>query len=433
MTIIPMHSLQRIAARFDLPDPVFISDFPDRGNIHRHTFLVESGRSGDIREFLLQCLNTDVFPDIETVLDNMISCIHCQQKALNDNVLGENPGWEPIRLIPTREGKAYLRIDEADLPPYWRMMAKIPNSSSYKNLGEIDSAEKRYTVAREAGKGLAMFERLTAGMRAERISVSLPGYRDTGLYYGQLESVLGNSRTPAEAAPFLPQDPFLRENTSRHFLVSLSPDRYKKRLKSRQVPRLIETALDNKHYCLKLQGKLKRGELKTTVVHGDTKLDNFLFDEHTGKVKALVDLDTVMPHTWLSDWGDMARSLVNTSGEFGDSSRGSGVDIEVFKALAYGFIRSAPQIPRDEISYMVDAARIMALELGVRFLTDYLRGDTYFGLPPDAPEDLNRTRAEVQFSVFHSLGGRADEVTLFIKNLYEEKGKEGDGGPDNPV
>jgi Ser/Thr protein kinase RdoA (MazF antagonist) len=154
-------------------------------------------------------------------------------------------------------------------------------------------------------------------------------------------------------------------------------------------------------------------------VHGDTKLDNFLFEEHTGKVTALVDLDTVMVHTWLSDWGDMARSLINIHGEERKIGDDVEIDIEVFKALARGFLESSLPLPRNEIELMVDAARIMALELGIRFLTDYLRGDTYFKLQEDSPEDWNKTRAVVQFSVFQKLEVGANKAKQYIKELQK--------------
>ena len=139
------------------------------------------------------------------------------------------------------------------------------------------------------------------------------------------------------------------------------------------------------------------------LVHGDTKLENFLFSDSTKKAVALVDLDTIMPHTRLTDWGDMVRSLTNIAGERETEPDKIRMDIEVFKALLRGFLSAAGTIPMQEIDLMADAPQIMALELGVRFLADYLRGDTYFRLMPEDPPDLNRTRAIVQFYLFEDM------------------------------
>jgi hypothetical protein len=110
-----------------------------------------------------------------------------------------------------------------------------------------------------------------------------------------------------------------------------------------------------------------------------------------------------MPHTWLADWGDMVRSLVNVAGEKVRSLAGVDVDMEIYAALARGFLSTARRITRTEVALMADAVEIISLELGVRFLADYLRGDTYFRLSPTDPPDLNKFRAMVQLSLFRRL------------------------------
>lgn len=408
---ISLEEARRIANRFDLPDSLRVYDFAGKGNINRNTFLAAARSPGRTREYLLQMLNTDVFPCPERVMDTWITCVRAQQHALQDGVLGRESGWELIRLVPTREGNPYLRIDDAaDRPQYWRVMTRIPRACSYKSLSEIDSHARRLEIAAQAGRGLAIFQRLTAEINPDDLHEPLPGYRNTALYYAQLESVLENARTVEEASGFLPPEPHLRRRTEKHFLVRLDPGKYRRRMAEKEVRRLVSLAMDNRAYGLRLHQGLQSGSLKKTVVHGDTKLENFLFNMRTGRVTALVDLDTVMAHTWLSDWGDMARSLTRVSGEALPEGRAAETSPDIYRALAHGFLESAPHIPKKETAFMADAARIMALELGVRFLTDYLRGDTYFRPGPDAPEDLNRIRATVQFSVFRDLGGMADEA-----------------------
>jgi Ser/Thr protein kinase RdoA (MazF antagonist) len=161
---------------------------------------------------------------------------------------------------------------------------------------------------------------------------------------------------------------------------------------------------------------MKSGSIKKVVVHGDTKLENFLFNPATGNVKALIDLDTIMPHTWLSDWGDMLRSLVNIAGEREKDPDKIDVDLEVFRAVTQGFFQSARNIPSPEIKLMAEAPQILALELGVRFLTDYLRGDSYFMLSPVDPPDLNKIRALVQFRLFETFQKNTD----WLKHCIEE-------------
>ncbi len=249
------------------------------------------------------------------------------------------------------------------------------------------------------------------------LAVSLPGYRDTQIYYNQLQSIVNENRTPDQAAAFLPLDPLTKQCTEQHFLVSLDSDEYRRRMADPQVRRLVAIALEQKAFALSLLNGLKSGKLGVSVIHGDTKLENFLFSSQTGKVKSLVDLDTIMPHTWLSDWGDMARSLANAAGEKEPDIQKIDVDLEVFRAMARGFLGSVRSVHREELRLMVEAPQIMSLELGVRFLADYIRGDSYFRLSPSDPKDLNKIRALVQFAIFEKFSSKADIANQYIAEM----------------
>jgi N-acetylhexosamine 1-kinase len=111
------------------------------------------------------------------------------------------------------------------------------------------------------------------------------------------------------------------------------------------------------------------------------------------------------------------RSLVNIAGEREQDLSKIRVDLGIFKAIARGFLGSARDLTLHEIQLMVDAAQIMALELGVRFLTDYLRGDTYFRLTAADPSELNKIRALVQFTVFEHLRQNASSMKVYIDEM----------------
>lgn len=392
-----------VACLFDLLEPIDVADFPEKGNINRQTYLVAAGTPQERQEYILQQLNPVVFTQPQRVMEAMILCLDAQRQAVSDGALREDEEWETIRLIPTKEGKAYLEVWNGGGLQCWRMMARIRHARSYKSLRDIADPALRLRIAEQAGRGLAVFGTLTAKMNPDKVRSPLPGYRDTNLYYGQLQSVLAGNRTAAEASAFLPGDQVLRQATQPHFLIHLSHEEFRNRLHDPQVRHCIQVALEQKEYALQLARGLASGALRKTIVHGDTKLENFLFDIHTGKVRALVDMDTILPHTWLSDWGDMMRSLVNPAGEKETDLNKIRIDLEVFQSAARGFLQSAHAIAPEEINLMADAVGIMALELGVRFLADYLRGDSYFMLGAGEPRDLNRTRALVQFRLFEEL------------------------------
>jgi len=410
-----LKAARHIAALFDLPGVLEVADFAGKGNINQQTYLVCAGPSGRRAEYLLQRLNPAVFTQPRSVMAAMIACLEAQQKALAEGRLREGEEWETIRLIPTRQGQAFLEIEDGTEVRCWRMMARIHPAQAYKSLREIADTGRRLRVALEAGKGLALFGALTSGMDPARLRSPLPGYRDTDLYYAQLHSILEGCRTEGDAAPFLPTDAGLRMSTGRHFLVQLGSGEYRRRRSDPQMRPLIALALEQKPFARTLARGLESGAIKKVIVHGDTKLDNFLFNPVTGNVRALVDLDTIMPHTWLSDWGDMTRSLVNIAGERETDPEKVEASLEIFGAMARGFLRSARPIAPREIGLMADAPQIMALELGVRFLTDYLRGDSYFQPGPADPSDLNKTRAMVQFRLFERLLEKADRLRRVIE------------------
>src|SRR5207249_511764 len=136
-----------------------------------------------------------------------------------------------------------------------------------------------------------------------------------------------------------------------------------RRLNETFLQPFIRLAKDNQAYALTLLTEMESGRIRTCAIHGDTKLENFLFCNRTQRAKALVDLDTIMPHTWLSDWGDMVRSLVNVAGEKETDLDKVQVDLKVYESLARGFLSTFGEIAAAELELMVDAVQIIALEL----------------------------------------------------------------------
>jgi len=411
----------RIAARFALPGPVEAYDFPERGNINRHTYAVESWEGGERRQYLLQQINQQVFTRPRALMAAMIACIEAQRANMGRGLLAPDEPWEPITLVPTRDQAPFLEVVDRRGSGCWRLMVRIAGASTYKSLAAV-APERRLLIAEQAGAGLAIFGTLSGGVDVSRLGAPLPGYRDTQLYYDQLLSVLAGHRTLEAAAPHLPADPEVRQATQQHFLVHVPPDEYRRRVDDPGVRPFLDLLRDSAATALLLVRGLASGEIRRTVIHGDTKLENFLFDARTGRVKALVDLDTIMAHTWLADFGDMVRSLCNVAGEREPDPDKIQVDMEVYRAVATGFLRSARNVTARELDLMVDSVEAIALELGMRFLTDYLRGDSYFRLGAADPPDLNRIRGLCQLILAQRLRARADEARELVARLRRELG-----------
>jgi len=413
----PLAQADRLASRFSLPSPLEAYDFPDKGNINQHTYLVYAGRTPVQGEYLLQRINQQVFTQPRSVMSAMVACIRAQRDCVAKGYLREGEEWETITLIPTREGEPYLEVTDRRGYSCWRLMVKIPESRTFKSLGEIADLNERLRIAEEAASGLALYGSFTSGMDTSGLASPLPGYRDTRLYYNQLLSVLAECRTIEQAEKYLPPDPVVRQSTEHHFLIHVPPEEFRRRTQDPALRPFIALAREQEPFAMTLLKEMEAGRIRRVAIHGDTKLDNFLFSTRTGHVKALVDLDTIMPHTWLADWGDMVRSLVNVAGEKEPDLSKVRVDMDIFRAVARGFLRSARGLLPREVELMVDAIQIIALELGIRFLADHLRGDSYFKLGPADLPDLNKTRAMVQLTLFERLREKADEARRCVELL----------------
>ena len=415
----PLAQASRLSSRFRLARPVEVHDFPEKGNINQHTYLVFAG-TPKAQEYLLQRINERVFTRPRSVMRAMIASIEAQRAAMAAARLTPGDEWDTITLLDTRGGEPYLDVESHRGYSCWRLMVKIPDSRTFKSLGAIADPAERLRVAGEAGRGLALYGDLTCAMRTDDLENPLPGYRDTRLYYNQLRSVLAGCRTPEEAGALLPSDPEVRQSTEEHFLVHLEEAEYRRRMDDPELRPWIDLVRSEEAFGVSLLDGMESGRLRRLAIHGDTKLDNFLFSTRTGRVKALVDLDTIMPHTWLADWGDMVRSLVNVAGEKERDLSRVQVDMDVFRAVARGFLSTARRVTPAEVGLMADAPQIIALELGLRFLTDYLRGDSYFKLGPADPPDLNRARAMAQLQLFRRLRERAHETRRFVEDLQAQ-------------
>jgi hypothetical protein len=408
-----MFSLDRaraIADQFHIEQPFEIEFFEGRGNINLDTLLISAGP--EKRAYLLQRVNPDVFPLSDRVMAGMIASIEAQKQAIHQG-FGAETGWQVPELVPTKE--AALFHEEEGI---WRMMLYIEGTVSYKALGELP-AHRQSEAAFEVGRGLAIYHDLTSTIEPSEVSTALPGYRDTQIYFDQLDAALAGCRTLDAAESRLPRVDEVRTATERHFLCACSEDERLARLHDPELAPFIKTCLDNRQLALSMANARASGEIRTTAIHGDTKIENFLFDALTGKVMSLVDLDTIMPLTWLADWGDMVRSLVNVAGEKERDLSRVQVDRDVYRSVTEGFLSTASTATPEEIALMPRAVQVIALELGVRFLSDYLRGDTYFQLGANDPKDLNKVRAMVQIRLFEKLVEHEPEAAAILTEFAD--------------
>lgn len=392
--MVSLDQARRVVAQFQIEAPFTVEPFEGRGNINLDTLLVTAGP--DQKAYLLQRVNPRVFPKTDRVMAGMIASIQAQQHSLQRG-LAANTGWQVPELVPTHDGEMSFEHHGT-----WRMMRYIEGTVSYKSLSEL-SHDQRLKAAYEVGRGLAIYSDLTSHIDPATVPTALPGYRNTRVYFDQFESAMEGCREVHETEHRMPGEPEVRAAAERHFLVTVSEEERISRRHDPELAPFIDLAVKYRPLALAMQDERECGSMRTTAIHGDTKIENFLFDARTGTVVALVDLDTIMPLHWLADWGDMVRSLVNVAGEKERDLGRVDVDHDVYASVTEGFLSEAKTATPHEVALMPRAVQVIALELGVRFLADYLRGDTYFQLGPNDPHDLNKVRAMVQLRLFERL------------------------------
>jgi Ser/Thr protein kinase RdoA (MazF antagonist) len=258
-----------------------------------------------------------------------------------------------LTLVPARDGKSFY-CDAAG--SWWRVFPFIERTRA---VDVVESPAQAFAVARAFGQ----FQKLLADLPAPRLHDTIPDFHHTPKRFAALEKAVATDACN-RAASAQPEIEFAR----RHQAV-------------------CRVLLDAK--------------LPERVTHNDTKLNNVLLDDATGEGVCVIDLDTVMPGLALDDFGDLVRSLTNPAAENERDLARVEMQFPVFAALLRGYLAAAADfLTPAEKNLLPVAGQLIAYELGLRFLTDHLAGDTYFKA---RRVDENLDRCRVQFKLFESL------------------------------
>jgi Ser/Thr protein kinase RdoA (MazF antagonist) len=355
-----------IAAQFRLTGKLLdICPYGD-GHIHS-TYLVHCKLpNGAIYRYLLQRINTHVFQRPKQLMQNLERVTaHLHKKIL---VAGGDPLRETLTLAETVEGASF-HLDESG--NCWRVFHFIEGARTYPRAVDLNHI---YQVAKAFGR----FLRMLSDFAPDTLHETIPDFHHTPCRYEAL----------IETAD---QDPQNRAHTARQE---------------------IRFAEDRAGQVSALTDRLDRGELPLRITHNDTKISNVLIDDKTGKAACVIDLDTVMPGTALYDFGDLVRSACNTAKE--DSQDLSMVDIDLkrFEQCVRGYLEETGELLTPlEIELLPFSAKLIALELGIRFLTDYLAGDRYF--PTERPTH-NLDRCRVQFKLVEAIEKKFEQMKEIV-------------------
>lgn len=319
--------------------------------------------TSDKKRYILQKMNTSLFTEPEKLMRNIRLVTDYLKKAVEEAGVDESV----LEIIKTDDGRDLYENDgEA-----WRMYAFIEESICYQ---QVESTKDFYECAEAFGKFATYLDEFDASVLYEAI----PNFHNTTNRLKNLEAAIS-----ADVCG-----------------------------RVERVSREIEFYRTRKSYCTKITSLLDSGEMPNRVTHNDTKLNNILFSRETGNPLAIIDLDTVMPGSVCYDFGDSIRYGCNTVAE--DEPDASKVDfsVELFEAFTKGYIKGFDKITKIERDNLLWGAMIITYECGMRFLTDYISGDTYFHT---TRADQNLDRAHTQMRMVELMEEKFDELERIVR------------------
>ncbi len=349
MQPIPELDLPLILRQFELGGEVLAIRPVSAGHIN-DTFASRVRTPAGERGFIHQRINHHVFHHPEQVMENIARVTAHARRQIETE--GGDPARQTLQLVPARGGGLFYRSLAGDT---WRTYYAIEGARTYEvpqNPGQV------YHAARAFGR----FQKLLSTLPGARLHETIPDFH----------------HTPKRLATFLE---ILRADPCRRAAAAQA-----------EVDFILQRQADTR-LAVDL---LARGELPERVIHNDTKLNNVLIDDRSGEGICVLDLDTVMPGTVLYDFGDMVRAGAATAAEDEPDLARVGLSLEAFRQLARGYTETAREFLTPlEWELLPLAGKLITLEQGMRFLGDYLQGDTYYRIHRPA-QNLDRARTQLK-------------------------------------
>ena len=358
--------VQEVLNAYDFPATLIGAVRYGQGHINDTFCIVCQPQEGDAIRYILQGLSSAAFPHPEELMENFIGITSFLREKVTAE--GGDPLRETLSLVNTKEGKPFYTDSNGKV---WRLTPFIENTDCYQSA----TPELFEASARAFGR----FQYMLQGYPAETLHESIVNFHNT-------------------------------EDRLAKFEAALKAD---KMGRAAEVLSEVQFVLDRRADCSVALDALRSGILPLRVTHNDTKLNNILIDRDTHEGICVIDLDTTMPGLSINDFGDSIRFGANHSKEDEKDLSKVNFDIELYEAYTRGFIQGARGgLTENELKYLPWGARLMTLECGIRFLTDYLDGDNYFRI--HYPEQ-NLDRCRTQFKLVKDMEEQFEAMAAVIE------------------
>lgn len=359
-------NLNEVLAAYDFPRTLLGAVHYGQGHINDTYCVVCQPQEGDCIRYILQGLSTVAFPKPEELMENMIGITSFLARKIEAG--GGDPTREALSLIKTKDGHDFYTDSNGKV---WRLTPFIEGTDCF----QAATPELFEASARAFGR----FQYMLHDYPAHTLHETIAKFHDT-------------------------------EDRYQKFLSALEADVMGRATDVREEIRFV---LDRKADCSVAMQALRDGVLPLRVTHNDTKLNNILIDRVTGEGICVIDLDTTMPGLSINDFGDSIRFGANHSAEDEKDLSKVCFDLSLYEVYTRGFLQGAQgSLTKAELEYLPWGARLMTLECGIRFLTDYLAGDHYFHI--HYPEQ-NLDRCRTQFKLVRDMEEQFDAMHAVVE------------------
>lgn len=344
----------------------FVSAEPYGSGHINDTQLVTYDQAGQTVRYILQRINHAIFPRPDLLMENICRVTeHLRRKA------PAHPSQTTLTVIPARDGQPWVRDADGN---WFRMYLFIEKARSYDIL-------ETPRQAFEAARAFGAFQCQLADLPGPRLHETIANFHHTPSRFQALRQAIAADACGRLAAAQPEVDFILAREKDYSLLVDLQAE----------------------------------GRLHERITHNDTKLNNVLLDDADGTGRAVIDLDTVMPGLPHYDFGDMVRTGTSPAAEDERDLSKVTMRFEMFEALLRGYLQGAgAMLSREEIELLPFSGKLITLEIGIRFLTDFLSGDTYFKVHRDG-HNLDRCRTQIRLA--DSIERQMDAMMALVRSL----------------
>jgi Phosphotransferase enzyme family len=361
--------LQEISKKFQIYGEILHAETLKIGHINE-TYSATYSQGGTRVRYIHQKINKNVFKNPAAVMDNVMRVTSHIRKKLETQNVREHTRRSLI-VIPTRDGKScFLNGDDG----VWRTFLFIEGVETFEAVQSPDQAF-------QAGRAFGEFQRLLVDLPGGRLFETIPDFHNTRK----------------------------RFNAFQH---TVKGDHYNR---AKEAKSEIDFALKHEPIVDVILNAMAKGKIPERITHNDTKFNNVMMDVLTGEAMCIVDLDTVMPGCALYDFGDMVRTTTSPTLEDEQDLSKVKMQMPMFKKVAQGYWSSAGHfLTKTEKSHIAFSGKLITFEIGLRFLTDYLSGDTYFRIHRPTH---NLDRCRTQFKLVESIERQEDAMQKFVDKL----------------